>query len=70
MCSIAHRCEEVAGEAHMQHFLNGDLEDSPSPPPYVTQLLFGDALLDVTLHTEGGKQVTAHDSVLEFRRLG
>ena len=54
----------------MQHFLNGNLEDSPSPPPYETQLLFGDALLDVTLHAEGSKQVAAHDPVLELCGFG
>ena len=54
----------------MQHFLNGNLEDSPSPPPYETQLLFGDALLDCPLHTESGEQVAAHYAMLKLCSLG
>lgn len=70
MRSTADGGKQVAGQGHMDHLLNRNLENRPTPAPQDGYLLFGDAFLDVPLDAESGEKVTAHYPVLQFRGFG
>tara|TARA_B100000809_G_C14660798_1_gene359497 strand:+ start:260 stop:511 length:252 start_codon:yes stop_codon:yes gene_type:complete len=66
MRSAAYRREKVAGQTHMQHLFDGDVQDCPAPPLHAVQLLLGNTFLNTLFHAEGAEQVAAHDSMFKL----
>jgi hypothetical protein len=66
---VCDRRQEVVHERQVQHLLGGDVRDHLPPPENRLQLLGAQPLVLALLEREGGKQVLAHDPVLELGRL-